>query len=286
MADHFRRAATPNLIQAVRFAYAGSLRTRMEAGGSGHQARNLAGQGKGDVLGHVLTVNADNFTPIDKPLIPTGEIRPVKGTPMGFTRAPRNPARASIRMTSKLKLGGGYDHNYVLNKRGNELSRRARPRADLRPGDGSVVHGTRHAALLGQFPRRQARAYPRRRASTAPALRLPGQSISQPVYLKPRGFLLRPNTSQTEAERIDVQNAARTFGQQLVITEVTTEGSKQFAVTIRDQGMGQVPAMMHRTPQRRPGTDRHRRPSRSADSITSCAAARFARKGGEGDALR
>jgi putative tryptophan/tyrosine transport system substrate-binding protein len=53
------------------------------------------------------------------------------------------------------------------------------------------------------------------------------------------GFLLRPNTSETEAERIDVQNAARTFGQQLVIMEVTTEGEIEAAfATFVQSGVG------------------------------------------------
>ena len=90
-----------------------------------HTFFNLAGQGRGDVLGHVVTVNAGSFTPIDKTLIPTGEIRPVKGTPMDFTAPEKFGARID-QDDEQLKLGGGYDHNYVLNKRGNELSFAAR----------------------------------------------------------------------------------------------------------------------------------------------------------------
>jgi len=100
-----------------------------------HTFFNLAGQGKGDVLGHVVTINADSFTPIDKTLIPTGEIRPVKGTPMDFTAPEKFGARID-QDDEQLKLGGGYDHNYVLNKRGNELSFAARV---YEPSSGRVM---------------------------------------------------------------------------------------------------------------------------------------------------
>jgi len=90
-----------------------------------HTFFNLAGHDKGDVLGHVVTINADAFTPIDATLIPTGEIKPVKGTPMDFTR----PEKLGTRIGQdydQLKLGLGYDHNYVLNKKGNEFGFAAR----------------------------------------------------------------------------------------------------------------------------------------------------------------
>jgi aldose 1-epimerase len=90
-----------------------------------HTFFNLAGQGNGDVLGHVITINADNFTPVDKTLIPTGEIRPVKGTPMDFTK-PEKLGGLIEQKYDQLKFGGGYDHNYVLNKKSDELSFAAR----------------------------------------------------------------------------------------------------------------------------------------------------------------
>ena len=77
------------------------------------------------MLGHVLTVNADRFTPIDNTLIPTGEIRPVKGTPLDFTAPERLGARID-QDDEQLKLGGGYDHNYVLTKSARDLSFAAR----------------------------------------------------------------------------------------------------------------------------------------------------------------
>jgi aldose 1-epimerase len=90
-----------------------------------HTFFNLAGQGKTDVLDHVFTINADNFTPVDKTMIPTGEVWPVRATPMDFT----DPEKLGSRIEDdydQLKLGGGYDHNYVVNKKNNEFSFAAR----------------------------------------------------------------------------------------------------------------------------------------------------------------
>ena len=80
-----------------------------------HAYWNLAGDGSGTTEGHVLTLMASNYTPVDANLIPTGEIAPVADTPMDFTTP--HPIGERIRDDfEQLLLGRGYDHNYVLDR--------------------------------------------------------------------------------------------------------------------------------------------------------------------------
>jgi aldose 1-epimerase len=77
-----------------------------------HSYFNLAG--KGDVLAHRVQIHGARFTPVDAGLIPTGELRSVKGTPFDFTTTHTIGERIAAG-DEQLKFGKGYDHNWVLN---------------------------------------------------------------------------------------------------------------------------------------------------------------------------
>ena len=111
-----------------------------------HSYFNLAGQGTGNVLRHLLELNAAAFTPIDAELIPTGEIRPVEGTPFDFRT--ETPIGARINSPEEqVQLGGGYDHNFVLNQTGEGPSLAARVREPM-SGRVMEVHTTEPGVQL------------------------------------------------------------------------------------------------------------------------------------------
>ncbi|MGV3588480.1 MAG: aldose epimerase family protein [Adhaeribacter sp.] len=83
-----------------------------------HSYFNLAAGQAEDALQHILTINADRYTVVDASLIPTGELRSVKGTVMGFTEPTAIGARIA-------QVEGGYDHNYVLSNTDGSMKQAA-----------------------------------------------------------------------------------------------------------------------------------------------------------------
>src|SRR6202050_3267131 len=98
---------------ALRIEYSATTDKDTVLNLTNHSYFNLAGQGKGDTLGHVVKIIASRMTPVDATLIPTGELKPVGGTPFAFG----TPHAIGERIDAddpQLRLGHGYDHNFVV----------------------------------------------------------------------------------------------------------------------------------------------------------------------------
>jgi aldose 1-epimerase len=106
----------------LRIEYSASTDQDTVVNLTNHSYFNLAGQG--DILGHELTLHASRFTPVDAGLIPTGELKNVEGTPFDFRAATAVGARIKAD-DNQLRLGRGYDHNWVLDGGGGRLTEAA-----------------------------------------------------------------------------------------------------------------------------------------------------------------
>ena len=113
---HVRVIYTLNDANELKIDYSATTDKNTVVNLTNHSYFNLSGAGSGDILGDILMIEADKFTPVDSGLIPTAELRDVAGTPFDF----RKPTAIGARINEdneQLKLAGGYDHNFVLRRK-------------------------------------------------------------------------------------------------------------------------------------------------------------------------
>src|SRR3954471_9911283 len=182
-----------------------------------HAYWNLAGEGTGTIYDHQLQINASRYTPDDATLIPTGQIASVSGTPFDFRkfRAIGDRIRSN---NAQMRIGRGYDHNWVLKRSGSGLQTAARLRdpssgreltiTTTEPGlqfySGNFLDGTLYGSAGPQYRRGGGPAVPRGRRSRARDAALP--RLAEPRELPLDGPAPEPDVPDAHGLRVlDVQ---------------------------------------------------------------------------------
>ena len=98
---------------ALRIDYTATTDRATPVSLTNHSYFNLAGAGAGSILDHVVTLPSTHYTPVDRGLIPTGELAPLAGTPLDFQTPHRIGERIDV-SHPQLQYGSGYDHNFVI----------------------------------------------------------------------------------------------------------------------------------------------------------------------------
>lgn len=124
---------------ALRLEYTGTTNRPTILNPTHHSYFNLTGDFGNTILDHVLQINADHFTPVDRNQIPTGAIDPVAGTPLDF-QEPKPVGRDIDLPDEQTQIGGGYDHNFVLREYREGRVRQVATLRDPQSGRVMTVH--------------------------------------------------------------------------------------------------------------------------------------------------